>query len=144
EDEYYMPIELDSEGNFVSGGLWGPTMGAPYYSPLTQWSAGDYESATNTEDDLSIITDRGAAGHSFAGLVDEAGDFWFYGFCYWPPVDPNNLQIGDVVYMPVNDSCEEQGAELTAVGTYTDRADYIEDDHGNDSASATSLDNAEG
>ena len=144
EDEYYMPLELDEEGNFVSGGLWGPTMGAPYYSPLTQWSAGDYANATNTEDDLSIITDRGAADHSLAGLVDEAGDFWFYGFCVWPPVEPGNIQIGDVVYMPVNDSCDEQGAELTAVGTYTDRADYIADDHGNDSASATSLDNADG
>ena len=35
---------------------WAPLMGVGYYSDLTQWSKGDYAYATNTEDDLAIIT----------------------------------------------------------------------------------------
>jgi len=35
---------------------WGPLMGNPGYVSLTQWSKGDYGGATNTEDDLDIIS----------------------------------------------------------------------------------------
>lgn len=35
---------------------WAPIMGNGYYKTLTQWSKGEYTSATNTQDDLSIIT----------------------------------------------------------------------------------------
>jgi reprolysin-like metallo-peptidase family M12B len=38
---------------------WGPIMGAGYYQPVTQWSQGEYDGATRTEDDLSIIPDHG-------------------------------------------------------------------------------------
>lgn len=35
---------------------WAPIMGAAYNKPVTQWSRGDYVGASNTEDDLDIIT----------------------------------------------------------------------------------------
>ncbi|MCH2181258.1 MAG: zinc-dependent metalloprotease [Mariniblastus sp.] len=35
---------------------WGPIMGAPFSANLTQWSPGDYDGSTNTEDDYAVIT----------------------------------------------------------------------------------------
>lgn len=35
---------------------WAPIMGNSYHKTLTQWSIGEYTSATNTQDDLNIIT----------------------------------------------------------------------------------------
>jgi hypothetical protein len=35
---------------------WAPIMGNSYYKTLTQWSIGEYTGATNTQDDLNIIT----------------------------------------------------------------------------------------
>lgn len=35
---------------------WAPIMGASFYSNLSQWSKGEYATATNTQDDLSVIT----------------------------------------------------------------------------------------
>ena len=40
-------------GSGVTG--WGPIMGAPFGKNLVQWSIGDYDGATNTQDDLAII-----------------------------------------------------------------------------------------
>lgn len=34
---------------------WGPIMGAPFGDRVTQWSNGDYEGSTSTQDDLAII-----------------------------------------------------------------------------------------
>jgi Metallo-peptidase family M12B Reprolysin-like len=39
---------------------WAPIMGVGYGQPVTQWSRGEYSSANNTEDDLSIIPSNGA------------------------------------------------------------------------------------
>ncbi|MFK7917327.1 MAG: zinc-dependent metalloprotease family protein [Ilumatobacter sp.] len=52
---------VDDQGNrtnlgYYSGhGDWAPIMGIGYYRPVTQWSRGEYNGATNTEDDLAII-----------------------------------------------------------------------------------------
>ncbi len=35
---------------------WAPIMGSGYFKNVTQWSKGEYSSATNTQDDLSIIS----------------------------------------------------------------------------------------
>ena len=35
---------------------WGPIMGAPFGKKLVQWSIGDYAGATNTENDINVIT----------------------------------------------------------------------------------------
>ena len=40
---------------YEGDGAWAPIMGAGYYSPVTQWSVGDYTGATNREDDTAII-----------------------------------------------------------------------------------------
>lgn len=40
----------------VGGLLWGPLMGAPYDSAVTQWSKGEYPGADNAEDDLALIS----------------------------------------------------------------------------------------
>jgi hypothetical protein len=42
---------------------WGPLMGAPYDRNVTQWSKGEYASATTTEDDLAVIV--GGNGFSY-------------------------------------------------------------------------------
>jgi hypothetical protein len=38
---------------------WGPIMGSGYYAPLTQWSKGEYPSANNSQDDLTVIGSYG-------------------------------------------------------------------------------------
>ncbi len=39
---------------------WAPIMGVGYYKELTQWSAGEYPNASNTQDDLARIPQYGA------------------------------------------------------------------------------------
>jgi sugar lactone lactonase YvrE len=57
-------LGLQHDGNAVDGeyhrgtGDWGPIMGAPY-TPLAQWSNGEYRDATNKEDDLAVIAANG-------------------------------------------------------------------------------------
>lgn len=50
---------------------WGPIMGAPFGKNVVQWSKGEYAGATNTEDDLAIIT---SAANGFGFRPDEFGD----------------------------------------------------------------------
>ncbi|MBT9393172.1 carbohydrate-binding protein [Hymenobacter sp. NST-14] len=38
-----------------NAGAWAPIMGAGYYKPVTQWSRGEYNRASQTQDDLAII-----------------------------------------------------------------------------------------
>jgi len=42
---------------------WAPIMGNGYYKTLTQWSKGEYSSATNTQDDLAMITSNNGFGY---------------------------------------------------------------------------------
>ncbi|MEM9041652.1 MAG: zinc-dependent metalloprotease family protein [Actinomycetota bacterium] len=51
-------LRHDGHGSsaYYSGhGDWAPIMGVGYYRDITQWSAGDYPGANNTEDDLALI-----------------------------------------------------------------------------------------
>jgi hypothetical protein len=81
------------------GGItsWGPIMGAPFSSNLTQWSNGDYASSTNTEDDYSIITkpangfgfradDFGSTIADASALDVDSGDFSVF---QWGIVEEN-------------------------------------------------------
>lgn len=46
--------------SYYSGqGNWAPIMGVGYYHPISQWSKGEYATANNTQDDLTIITQNG-------------------------------------------------------------------------------------
>ncbi|MBU7581950.1 MAG: M10 family metallopeptidase C-terminal domain-containing protein [Nostoc sp. TH1S01] len=56
------------QGSGVTG--WAGIMGAGYYQNLTQWSKGEYASASNTEDDLQIITTYNGFGYR----ADDAGN----------------------------------------------------------------------
>lgn len=47
---------------------WAPIMGNGYFKNLTQWSKGEYSSATNTQDDLSIITSN---SNGFGYRIDD-------------------------------------------------------------------------
>ena len=47
---------------------WGPLLGAPFSSNVTQWSNGDYAGSTASQDDLAIIT------NSFNGIRYKADD----------------------------------------------------------------------
>ena len=57
---------------------WGPIMGAPFGSNITQWSNGDYSNSTNTEDDYSVITKTangfGFRTDAFGNTIGEAAD----------------------------------------------------------------------
>jgi hypothetical protein len=64
------PIDgkLDYYPGHTNGSLsWGPIMGAPYGQKMTQWSHGEYASASRPyQDDLFILTDPlGVSGFSF-------------------------------------------------------------------------------
>ncbi len=48
---------------------WAPIMGVGYYQPLVQWSKGEYPSANNTEDDLTIMS-----GYGFTVRPDDHGN----------------------------------------------------------------------
>ena len=37
---------------------WGAIMGVGYHSNVTQWSRGEYDGATNSQDDIAILTDK--------------------------------------------------------------------------------------
>ena len=76
---------------------WGPLLGAPYFRSLTQWSNGDYNGATNREDDLRVIT-RSATG------VDRASD-----------------DVGDTFGKA--DSLARNGEQVNDWGTITSRGD---------------------
>jgi subtilisin-like proprotein convertase family protein len=61
--EYY-----DGHGSGATS--WGPIMGSPFSYELTQWSKGEYPFASNTEDDLQIITSQ----NSFGFRADDHAD----------------------------------------------------------------------
>ena len=50
---------------------WAPVLGAGYYSTVVQWSNGGYSGATNTQDDLAIITSQ---NNGVAYRADDAGN----------------------------------------------------------------------
>jgi hypothetical protein len=50
---------------------WAPVMGVGYYRELVQWSKGEYPNASNTEDDIAIIS---SATNGFGFVADEAGN----------------------------------------------------------------------
>jgi len=91
---------------YSGNGDWAPIMGSNYYKNVTQWSKGEYTSATNHEDDLAIISGTTNAvgyrsdtqGNTFAtaatlnilggqisalqnqGVIEQAGDIDMFKF----------------------------------------------------------------
>ncbi len=128
--EYYVP----------ENGLWAPIMGAGYYVPVTHWSNGAYAGATNTEDDLSILTDRSAVSAIYVGATLN-GEPYTGGQVCVESGDPQNPQPGNVFYAVIDGEC---GPQLTLHFDYTDRADYAADQVGNTPDAAAVLDNADG
>ncbi|MAT13663.1 MAG: hypothetical protein CMJ46_00105, partial [Planctomyces sp.] len=49
---------------------WGPIMGAPFTTQVTQWSKGEYFDASNQQDDLTLITTNNGFGY----YPDDYGD----------------------------------------------------------------------
>ncbi|PZF79178.1 Ig-like domain-containing protein, partial [Jiangella anatolica] len=137
-DEYYgdTPAEPAS--------LWGPIMGAPWSTPLSQWSPGDYTGATNAgQDDLAEIT-AGTTLRTFA--VFDGDVLWTDVFCT-DAADPDDPEPGDRAFKPAGpeaDPCAEVGAELTLSFHYGGRAAYSADDHGDVLDEGTALDNSAG
>ncbi|HVI49033.1 MAG TPA: Ig-like domain-containing protein [Chitinophaga sp.] len=60
-----------AEEYYAGQGDWAPIMGVSYYKPIGQWSKGEYASANNTEDDLSIVT---SATYGFGYRTDDYGN----------------------------------------------------------------------
>lgn len=50
-----------AKGYYSGKGVWAPIMGVGYYLPLTQWSAGEYQYANNTQDDFAVMLTNGAS-----------------------------------------------------------------------------------
>ncbi|MFK4760960.1 Ig-like domain-containing protein [Microbacterium sp. ZW T5_45] len=129
--EYYSPTD----------GVWGPIMGSTYDVPLTQWSNGSYANSSNKEDDLAVITDRGAAGYlpvrvTYTDGTPFTGEF----VCGVNGASINNPKPGDQFYVPnAENLCDGTGAPLVVVFTYKDRADFAADDFGNDAAGAHAI-----
>lgn len=130
----------------ADAGIWGPTMGASYVPPLTQWSNGDYAGATNQQDDVAEITNRGAATAFILGLTYADGSFFAGGLvCGLDGADPASPQIGDrFEEASAAGTCDGTGAILTALFNFTDRADYRVDNVGNTTGTAIALDNSTG
>jgi len=63
-EEYYF-----GHGSGVTG--WGPIMGAAYDVNISQWSKGEYASASQKEDDLALIVD---SNNSVDYRADDGGD----------------------------------------------------------------------
>ncbi len=67
---------IAGEGEYFSGlNGWGPIMGNPDHQELTQWSKGEYKGASNTDDELSVITGQNGFGYrvdDYAGSFDGA------------------------------------------------------------------------
>ena len=137
---------IDSNEYFnPDGGLWGPVMGAVYHAPVSQWSIGDYNGATNQQDDLAVITDRSAAQYFFMGATLDGEPYLGDYVCALNGADPQNPKPGDQWQVPnAANECDGTGAMLTLNFEYTDRADARADSVGNDAASATVVDNASG
>lgn len=137
DDEYYGDTLAEPTS------LWGPIMGAPWSTPLSQWSPGDYSGATNTQDDLAEIT-ADTTLQTFAAFDGDV--MWNDIFCT-DAADPNNPQPGDSAYKPAgpaDNPCAEIGDELTLKFYYAGRAAYAADDHGDVLDDATALDNGSG
>ncbi|MGP6176036.1 Ig-like domain-containing protein [Microbacterium sp. A196] len=133
DGEYYIPTQ----------GLWAPIMGAGYYTPVTQWSAGGYAGATNTQDDLATITDRDAAAAYLINVTLSDGTPYEGRVCVLSG-DPANPQPGDQYRASNPDgTCDPIGELLTLNFTYTDRANYAADTVGDTPATAAVLDNAD-
>ena len=133
DGEYYVPRD----------GLWSPIMGAGYYTPVSQWSAGEYAGATNTQDDLATITDRAAAQQLLLSITLPNGTpYESRAVCAVPPANPSDPQPGDEFYaVDENGNCTD--VLLTLNFTYTDRADYAADTVGDNASTAEVLDNAD-
>lgn len=57
---------------YYSGqGTWGPIMGTGYNKSVVQWSIGEYTAASNTQDDISVIT---ATRNGFTFKPDDYGN----------------------------------------------------------------------
>ncbi|SEF16396.1 Ig-like domain-containing protein [Jiangella alba] len=136
-DEYYGDTLAEPTS------LWGPIMGAPWSTPLSQWSPGDYAGATNTQDDLAEIT-ADTTLQTFAAFDGDV--MWNDIFCT-DAADPNNPQPGDSAFKPTgpdDNPCASVGDELTLKFYYAGRAAYAADDHGDVLDDATALDNGSG
>ncbi|WP_298328909.1 Ig-like domain-containing protein [Haloactinopolyspora sp.] len=139
DDEYYgdTPAEPDS--------LWGPIMGAPWFTPLSQWSNGDYPGASQPDqDDVAEIANTDATYRQFV-LYNSDGSFYLEGMYCTDADDPNNPAPGSNFWaIGPNGDCDPPGEELTAEFNYGGRAAYADDDHSNGMDGASALDNASG
>ena len=100
EAGHTLNLEHDGQGalDYYEGrGIWGPIMGATP-RPLVQWSNGDYTGATQTQDDLAVISANGAPR-----LADDYG--------------------GTVAAVSPAPGSLGSGAEGSASGVVTDRTD---------------------
>jgi hypothetical protein len=80
---YQCPPGKFTEGQYYCGqGSWAPIMGVSYYRDVTQFSKGEYPYASNTEDDVSIITRSNGSGgyvNGFTFRADEDGNTYASG-----------------------------------------------------------------
>jgi hypothetical protein len=98
----------DVQDRYAGTSGWAPIMGAGNRA-LSQWSAGDYAGATNTEDDLAII-----ASHGPALRADEAPGTLNGSF---PPAAPAYITSEDDADVYLLPPCNQQVTAVAAVDT---------------------------
>lgn len=136
-------IEGGGEYYYPTQGLWGPLMGTTFDVPVSQWSNGEYAGATETEDDLAVITDRSTAQYIFVAAYTADGVEYTGSVCPVGGAVGSDPKPGDVFYPVVGGECD-QSAPLNLKFTYTDRADRAADLIGNTIADSVALENQTG
>jgi hypothetical protein len=106
---------------------WAPIMGIGYGKAVTQWSQGEYNNATNKEDDLTIITSSARNGFGFR--VDDFGDSIAHAK---PLAGPNLSQFGIITTRRDTDwfSFTTSGGTVSLAITNATQA-WVRDDSGN-------------
>lgn len=98
-------------------GFWGPIMGASYSTPLAQWSAGEYFAASNTQDDLAVMSDPAAEEQLLLDIRDPAGQSYWGDLC---PAGP--VSYGEPVFAAHPDlGCASPQEPLTQIWDFSGR-----------------------
>lgn len=123
-DEYYEP-----------DGIWGPIMGVSAYVGTARWSDGQYPGATTPDqNDLTVMTtDTGPSPRREAWSENGTPQVLDQGACY----------EGDTAWLPdETGSCnvpEDARTYIDWADYYSGRLTFRADDHGDDTATATTL-----
>ena len=98
-----LPNPIDGKFDYYPGHTngqlsWGPIMGAPYGQRMTQWSRGEYASASRPfQDDLAILTDMVNGVSGFTYRADDRGETFARSSALTVPIGKATMQASGVI-----------------------------------------------